>query len=83
MAWTLGDLMPEPKKRRTPPKSVKGRDVELYAEDGVRTAVDIEAQRAFTPQAQKNKTEPPKSFWERLRDGTPYEKAAKTLKKKR
>ena len=81
MAWTLGDLMPEPpKKRRTPPKSVKGRDVELYAEDGQR--VDAEAQRAFTPHAPKKKAEPPKWWWERLRDGTPYEKAAKTLKKR-
>ena len=80
MAWTLGDLMPEPKKRRTPPKSVKGRDVELYAKDGQR--VDTEAQRAFTPQAPKKKAEPPKSWWERLRDDTPYEKAAKALKKR-
>lgn len=62
-------------KRREPPRTVKGRDIELHASDG--QAVDIRAQIPFLhPPAAKKE-----GLLDRLVGKTPFGKAAKALKR--
>ena len=69
-----GPTLKDVGRRREAPRTVKGKDIELYASDG--QAVDVARQRAFTrpPEA------PKESRVQRLVNQTPFGKAAKALR---
>jgi len=62
-------------KRRNPPRTVKGKDIELLESDG--RAVDTRSQVPFTPRQPAKDTE---GTLGRLMGRTPFRKVAKVLR---